>query len=94
VIDDPAIRERLLPASYDQRQVVDASHLVVFAAKVNFGEADLTAHVNRVAEVRGVTMAELALEPLEGRLISNSLSAARLRFDRVWHHAKFCHWRE
>ncbi|HYY28947.1 MAG TPA: NAD(P)H-dependent oxidoreductase [Chthoniobacterales bacterium] len=60
VIDDPAIRERLLPASYNQRQVVDASHLVVFAAKVNFGEADVTAHVNRVAEVRGVTTAELA----------------------------------
>ena len=60
VIDDPAIRERLLSASYDQSQVVDASHLVVFAAKDNFGEADLNAHVNRVAEVRGVTVAELA----------------------------------
>lgn len=71
VIDDPAIRERLLPASYDQRQVVDASHLVVFAAKVNFGEADLTAHVNRVAEVRGVTMAELA--PLRALWISRAV---------------------
>src|SRR4029077_18109138 len=37
IITDPAVREKLLPASYGQPQVKDASHLVVFAAETNFG---------------------------------------------------------
>lgn len=60
VVDDPAVRSQLLLASYGQPQVVDASHLVVFAAKSDYTEADLDAHIRRTAEVRGVP--EEALE--------------------------------
>jgi len=41
VVTDPAVRTKLLPASYGQAQITDASHLVVFAAKKNFSEADV-----------------------------------------------------
>ena len=41
VVTDPAVRAKLLPASYGQAQITDASHLVVFAAKKNFSEADV-----------------------------------------------------
>src|SRR5271170_2770937 len=43
VITDPAMRAKLLPASYGQKQISDASHLVVFAAKNNLSEADVDA---------------------------------------------------
>ena len=33
VVNDPAIREKLVAASWNQRQVADASHLVVFAIR-------------------------------------------------------------
>src|ERR1700689_3938247 len=39
VVTDPAMRAKLLPASYGQPQVTNASHLVVFAAKKNLSEA-------------------------------------------------------
>jgi hypothetical protein len=55
VVDDPAIREKLVPASYGQTKVKEASHLVVFAAKQNFSEADVDAHIKRTAEVQGQT---------------------------------------
>ena len=45
VVTDPATRARLRTASYGQSQIADASHLVVFAAKKNFGESDVDAHV-------------------------------------------------
>ncbi len=61
VIDDPAMRAQLLLASYGQPQVVDASHLVVFATKTNYSEADVDAHIRQAARVRGVTV-----ESLEG----------------------------
>lgn len=61
VIDDPALRAKLLLASYGQPQVVDASHLVVFATKTNYSEIDVDAHVRQAAKVRGV-----GVEALDG----------------------------
>jgi nitroreductase len=60
VVDDPAVRARLMLASYGQPQVADASHLVVFATKSNLGETDVDAHVRRTAEVHGVSVESLA----------------------------------
>ena len=54
VIDDAEVRARLLLASYGQPQVVDASHLVVFATKTNYNEADVDAHVRQAARTRRV----------------------------------------
>ena len=60
VVTDPAIRSKLLPASYGQSQIVDASHLVVFAARKNFGEADVDALIRHTAALRGVPVESLA----------------------------------
>lgn len=60
VVTDPAVRAKLLPASYGQAQITDASHLVVFAGKKNFGEADVDAHLKHLADVQGVPVESLA----------------------------------
>ena len=52
VIDDPAIRAQLVPVSWGQTQPVDASHYVVFAARVRNTEADVDHYLARIAEVR------------------------------------------
>ncbi len=59
VIDDPTVRAKLLLASYGQPQVVDASHLVVFATKANYSIADVDAHIRQAAKVRGVSVESL-----------------------------------
>src|SRR5205085_11219306 len=41
VITDPQVRQRLRPVAYDQPQITDASHLVVFAAKLKVTEQDV-----------------------------------------------------
>ena len=55
VVADPAVRERLLPHSWGQRQVVDASHYVVFAARTSVTDAEIDQHIARIAAARGVT---------------------------------------
>jgi nitroreductase len=60
VVNDPAVRAKLLPASYNQSQIIKASHLVVFAAKNNFGEADVDAHLQNVAKTQGAPIEALA----------------------------------
>lgn len=74
VIDDPALRARLLSASWGQKQVVDASHLVVFALRKDVDAAHLDRYMARTAEVRATTVEALA--PFR-KVIDQSLDGAR-----------------
>ncbi|MGD0538867.1 MAG: NAD(P)H-dependent oxidoreductase [Verrucomicrobiota bacterium] len=60
VVNDPATREQLVPVSWGQRQVAEASHLVVIAIKKHLTAADVDAHIQRAATVRGVPAGSLA----------------------------------
>ena len=60
VITDQATKEKLVPVSWGQRQVADASHLVVFAIKKDIGPTDVDRYIDRIAKVRNVSMDSLA----------------------------------
>jgi nitroreductase len=60
VIHDRATRQHLLPHAWGQRQVVDASHFVVFAARTSVTEAEIDTFIARIAQTRGVTPESLA----------------------------------
>ena len=55
VVTDPVLRQRLRQASWDQSQIVDASHLVVFTYKKDLKIRDVDQFLRRIAVVRGVT---------------------------------------
>ncbi len=61
VVTDPAVRERLLAASWNQKQIAQASHVVVLAIQKDVGPAHVDAYVKHIAQVRGV-----AVESLDG----------------------------
>lgn len=54
VVRNPDIRQQLLEHSWGQKQVVDASHFVVFAIKQDINAADVDRYVERMSEVQGV----------------------------------------
>jgi nitroreductase len=54
VVQDAAKRAALLPHSWGQKQVVDCSHYVVFTARTDMKEADVTRLIARISAVRGV----------------------------------------
>lgn len=60
VILDRGLRQQLLPHAWGQRQVVDASHLVVFAARTSVTPADIEDFIQRLAQTRGVSSESLA----------------------------------
>lgn len=60
VITDKALREKLVAHTWNQRQVADASHLVVFAVKKKISAADVDAWIARMADVQGVPEEKLA----------------------------------
>lgn len=60
VVQDAKLREQIRAAAWNQAQVTDASHLVVFAYKQDLGVADVDRFIARVAEVRNVPVESLA----------------------------------
>ncbi len=82
VVTDPAVRAKLRPASYGQPQIADASHLVVFAAKNNFSEADVDAHLQNVARAQGVPVESLA--QFRGMLVGGIVRAQDEATRNAW----------
>jgi nitroreductase len=81
VVETPAVREQLLPHSWGQRQVVDASHLVVFAVKKEMTAADADRLIARTSQVR-----EVHVETLAGyhKMMAGSLTRTPAEQVDVW----------
>lgn len=60
VVTDPKVREKLRAVSWNQPQITDASHLVVFCAKTTLTRGDVDRYVERIAQVRGISREALA----------------------------------
>lgn len=60
VVNDPKRREQIRAAAWNQSQVTDASHLVVFAYRKDLGPTDVTRFIAQVSKVRNVPVESLA----------------------------------
>ena len=54
VIADPGRRAELVPHSWGQKQVVDASHFVVFTAKTKMTETDVDKLIKATSDIRKI----------------------------------------
>jgi len=59
VISDPGKRAELLPHSWNQKQVVDASHFVVFTARTEVTYSDVTKLIQRTSDIRRISAESL-----------------------------------
>jgi nitroreductase len=55
VITDSSLKAKLQPHAWNQKQVTECSHFVVFLVKKGVGEADVDRWIGRMAEVQGVS---------------------------------------
>ncbi len=60
VLTDPKLREQIKTASWNQAQVTDCSHYVVFAIRKDMGEDWVDQFLARTAEVRGTPLESLS----------------------------------
>ena len=54
IVDNPELRAKLQPASWGQTQIVDASHLIIFANQTKFSDADVDAYLNNATTTRNL----------------------------------------
>ncbi|UYL09665.1 NAD(P)H-dependent oxidoreductase [Bdellovibrio sp. SKB1291214] len=81
VIENPKVREELKPVSWNQTQITDASHQIVFLYKDTMDEAFVQKYIDRIVEVRGIP-AE-ALQGYKDMMITNLVKAPEEKI-RVW----------
>ena len=59
IIENPEIRAKLMPVSWGQSQIVEASHLLVFANIVDVKENHIDSYVQNIANTRGLSVEDL-----------------------------------
>lgn len=60
ILTNPELKNTLLEHSWNQKQVVDCSHFVVFAAPTSVGDQEIQAWIDCLAETRDVTTDSLS----------------------------------
>ncbi|WP_333694908.1 NAD(P)H-dependent oxidoreductase [Flavobacterium sp.] len=56
IIENPEIRAKIQPVAWGQSQIVEASHLLVFANITNFGASQIDSYIENMATTRGITV--------------------------------------
>lgn len=54
IIESPELRAKIQPAAWGQSQIVDASHLLIFANQTNLTDADIDSFLKKTAETREI----------------------------------------
>ncbi len=60
IVENQELREKIQPAAWGQTQIVDASHLFVFANMINVGEKEIDTYLENIAETRGIPVENIA----------------------------------
>jgi nitroreductase len=82
VINDPAKRAELLLHSWNQKQVVEASHFVVFAARTEMKETDVDKFLRRTTDVRQLPVD--ALKAYRNLIVDDVVNGARGKKAHEW----------
>jgi len=82
VINNPAKRAELLPHSWGQKQVVDASHFVVFTARTEMKETDVDKLIKRTTEVR--KLPDGAFNPYRDMMLGDVVNGPRGKTAHEW----------
>lgn len=75
ILKDKEKRELLVEHSWNQRQVVDASHLFIIAVRTDINEAFISDYINLISEQRGVPAEEL--EAFKGMMMGSIISKSK-----------------
>lgn len=81
IVEDKTLREKLQPVSWGQTQIIDASHLLVFANQTNVDNVEIDAYLKNVSETR-----QIPLESLTGYgdFMKSKITALTTEQKSIW----------
>lgn len=60
IVENPELRSQIQPAAWGQAQIVDASHLIVFANEIEISDEFIDSYVENISATRNVPLESLA----------------------------------
>ena len=77
VVGNDELKKKIQPVANNQPQIVESSHLLVFAVWDSITEAQIDEYINRIASVRGVPVESLAAfaTNFKGNILSRDAEA-------------------
>ena len=54
LVENPELRAKIQPSAWGQSQIVEASHLIVFANEINFGTTGIDDYIKNASETRAI----------------------------------------
>ncbi len=60
IVENPEIRAQLQPAAWGQSQIVDASHLIIFANETKVDDSTIDEYIKSISEARNTPIEALA----------------------------------
>ena len=60
IIENPELRAKIQPAAWGQSQIVDASHLIIFANRTSINEDEVDAFFENISNTREIPLEALA----------------------------------
>lgn len=54
LVENPELRAKIQPSAWGQSQIVEASHLIVFANEINFGATGIDNYIKNASETRAI----------------------------------------
>ena len=82
VLTDPAKRAELLPHSWNQKQVVDCSHFVVFTARTKMTEADVDHLIQLTSQIRKIPAG--SLNAYRDMMLGDLVNGPRSKIAHEW----------
>ncbi len=59
IIEDKEIRRKLQPAAWDQSQITESSHLIIFVNNTNFNAENIDSYIENMSETRNINPMDL-----------------------------------
>lgn len=82
VVQNQELRKQLRAVSWNQSQVEDCSHFVVFTTRPEMNEKDIQKHIDRIAHVRGVPPE--SLDAYKNGMIGDVVKGPRAQVIKWW----------
>lgn len=59
IVENPELRAKIQPSAWGQSQIVEASHLIVFANETNIGDSAINSYLKNISEIRNTPIEAL-----------------------------------
>lgn len=81
IVENPELRAKIQPVAWGQSQIVEASHLIVFANITNFGNSEIEDALSNFTSIRG-----LPLDALNGygEFMKSKISTLPVEVRNTW----------